>query len=149
MNGSFGTNGDNGDNEWRQWMLHWRQWRFGKWRHWGSQSPLATMAIAIVANGDCDRHWRHSQNCHWRQWSIHWRHSLSPLAPMAPNAPLTKLNDTFTKIYLGKGFVCFTTKYRVKKATGNTDIPYIKCGKIYLVHQRLGNSSQREPRRPL
>ena len=51
------------------------------------------MDVAIGANGDCDCHWRHSQNRHWRQWSIHWRHSLSP---MAPNAPLTKLNDTFT-----------------------------------------------------
>ena len=30
----------------------------------------------------------------------HWRHSLSPLAPMAPNAPFTKLNDTFTQVFI-------------------------------------------------
>ena len=40
-----------------------RQWR----------SPLAPMDVAIVANGDCDRQWRHLPNRHWRQWSIHWR----------------------------------------------------------------------------
>ena len=70
---------DNGDRHWRQWM-----------------SPLVPMDVAIGANGDCDRHWRHSSNRHWRQLSIHWRHLLSPLAPMAPNDPFTKLNDTFT-----------------------------------------------------
>ena len=59
---------------------------------------MAPMDVAIGANGDCDRHWRHSPNHHWRQWSAHWRHSLLPLAPMAPNAPFTKLNDTFTQI---------------------------------------------------
>ena len=74
MNGSFGANGDNDDNEWRQWVLYWRQWRFGKWRHWRSQSPLATMAKSIGANGD--RHWRPLAPFKWRQW-------MSPLAPMA------------------------------------------------------------------
>ena len=67
-----------------------------KWRQW--RSPLAPMDVAIGANGDCDRHWRHSPNRHWRQWSIHWRHLLSPLAPMAPNDPFTKLSDTFTEV---------------------------------------------------
>ena len=47
------------------------------------------MAIALapmeldVANGDRDRHLRHSLN-------LHWGHSLSP---MAPNHPFTKLSD--------------------------------------------------------
>ena len=62
-------------------------------RQW--QSPLAPMDVAIVANGDCDRQWRHLPNRHWRQWSIHWRHSLSPLSP---NDPFTKLYDNFTII---------------------------------------------------
>ena len=72
-----------------------------KWRHLNGANgrlwrlPLAPMN---VANGDCDRHWRHSPNHHWRQWSIHWRHLLSPLTPMAPNDPFTKLNDTFTNM---------------------------------------------------
>ena len=92
VNGAFGAIGANGDNEWHQWMLHCRQWRFCDgdihWRQWRSplawrqwRSPLAPMDVAIVANGDCDRQWRHLPN-------RHWRHSLSPLSPLAPNDQL-------------------------------------------------------------
>ena len=71
--GAIGSPNDpltlNGDCE-RSIAIEWIKWPHlngANGRQW--RSPLAPMDIAIGANGDCDRHWRHSSNRHWRQWS--------------------------------------------------------------------------------